>query len=358
VAPLISNRQQARVRGIAQRYADEGHHGTLDADGRFSFPRLPPVPSYATVSFWRDEKLGFGSKQSIPLDLKPGQPFELNLGGGTTVKGKVKLTGRVPAGLDCSSFQNYLVRLGPGIPPPRELAALGFEARKAWLGEWSKSTEGYMYMYTLPHWFVTLSPAGAFRISGVPPGEYEFIIAAYIWQTLSFGVDVSDRRVPKVVRITVTDADVARGEVVLPEIAVDVAPSPAVGEVPSVAFERADGKAASLAELRGSYALVHFWADGIEQCAAQLPALRRLHQRYGGKLAMLGLSVEKDAAGWRAELKRLDLPWQQGRLASQSEAVFHFLPEYWLVDPTGKIVVKDYDQIDKITAAVDEAMAK
>lgn len=116
----------------------------------------------------------------MPLDLKPGQQVELNLGGGATiVKGKVKLTGKVPANLDCNYSLNCLVERAPGIDPPPEIARLGFDARKGWRDRWKESPEGLAYFSTLRHWFVKLAPDGSFRISGVPPGEYDLAIAVY-----------------------------------------------------------------------------------------------------------------------------------------------------------------------------------
>jgi hypothetical protein len=104
----------------------------------------------------------------------------LDLGGGATiVKGKVKLTGRIPADLNCTYSLNYLVERGPGIDPPPEIARLGFDAKNGWRDSWTKSPEGLAYLNTLRHWFVKLEQDGTFRISGVPPGDYDLAIAVY-----------------------------------------------------------------------------------------------------------------------------------------------------------------------------------
>jgi len=91
----------------------------------------------------------------------------------------VKLTGKVPADLDCTYSLNYLVPRAPGIAPPPEIARLGFDARKGWQDSWSQTPEGLAYLSTLRHWFVKLAPEGAFRISGVPAGEYDLAVAVY-----------------------------------------------------------------------------------------------------------------------------------------------------------------------------------
>jgi hypothetical protein len=150
------------------------------ADGRFEFPRVPPgvVAVRVYIGPWSDE--GYRSGPNAPLDLRPGEKAELDLGGGgATVTGKVSLTGKVPAGLNCTYSLNYLVRRAPGITPPPEITQLGFDARNGWQDSWTKGIEGLTFLSTLQHWFVKLAPDGAFRVCGVPPGEYDLAVAVY-----------------------------------------------------------------------------------------------------------------------------------------------------------------------------------
>jgi thiol-disulfide isomerase/thioredoxin len=154
----------------------------------------------------------------------------------------------------------------------------------------------------------------------------------------------------------VTDADAARGEVALPEVAVPVAPVPAVDDTPELAFQRPEGAEGTLADVRGRYVVVHFWASWCRPCKQQLPALQKLHERFAPRgLATLSLSLDDDPAAWQAELKRLDLPWPQGRLAATGDAGIPSVPAYWLLDPTGKIVAKVHDP-DELSAPLAERL--
>jgi thiol-disulfide isomerase/thioredoxin len=157
-----------------------------------------------------------------------------------------------------------------------------------------------------------------------------------------------------VVRVKVTVEDVVRGQLALPEVAMAVAPIPGVGDMPELTFRRADGSAGTLAEQRGRYTIVHFWASWCASCMQQLPALRRLHERFAAKgVTTLGLSLDEDPAAWQAALKRLDPPWSEGRLGAASQAGISSVPAYWLLDPAGKIVAKASDPDDLASFLTD-----
>jgi RNA polymerase sigma factor (sigma-70 family) len=319
-----------------------------DAEGRFEFPRVPPGPVQVNVFIgpWKDD--GYRSGPNVPLDLRPGQRVEVDLGGGgATLTGQVKLTGMVPADLDCTYSLNYLVRRQPGIAPPPEVAAAGFNVRRGWSDAWTMSQEGLAYLSTLRHWFVKLAPDGSFRVSGVPPGEYDLAVAVYAKPSGCL-VEPLARQVAGV---NVSAADAARGELAVPEIDATVVPVPTVGDKPALTFHRSDGAAGTLADLRGKYVLVHFWASWCGPCKQSLPAVRRLHGQYAGRgLTTLGLSVDEDAAAWQEAVKRLDLPWSQGRCKA-GDAGVGSVPVYWLLDSMGKIVAKGYDT-DEISKAL------
>jgi uncharacterized GH25 family protein/thiol-disulfide isomerase/thioredoxin len=342
--------QPIRIDGLVRPRIAGGLQAVTDGEGRFEFPKVPPVPVSVRVYLgpWRDAD--FRSGPSLPLDLRPGQRAEVDLGGeGVILTGKVNLTGKVPPDLDCAFSLNHLVRREPGIGVPG-VTALGFDVRRGWQDAWAKTNEGLAYLGTLRQWFVKLAPDGTFRVSGVPPGEYDLAIEIYARP----GGCLVDPLAKKVTRVTVTEVDAARGTLTLPEIAAEVAPVPGIGDSPELGFRGPDNSTGTLKDYRGRYLVVDFWASWCGPCKQQLPALRRVHERFAPRgLAALGLSLDEDAAAWKSALEGLNLAWPQGRLAEAGEAGVSSVPAYWLIDPAGKIVAKPNDPDELAALLVD-----
>ena len=76
---------------------------------------------------------------------------------------------------------------------------------------------------------------------------------------------------------------------------------------------KADETALALSELVGQtdYVLVDFWASWCGPCRRLMPALKELYESYhpSGKLEILGVSCDKDAAAWLKAIEEDELPW-------------------------------------------------
>lgn len=76
---------------------------------------------------------------------------------------------------------------------------------------------------------------------------------------------------------------------------------------------KADGSELALSELVGKtdYVLVDFWASWCGPCRRLMPALKELYESYhpSGKLEILGVSLDQDAAAWLKAVEEDALPW-------------------------------------------------
>lgn len=102
------------------------------------------------------------------------------------------------------------------------------------------------------------------------------------------------------------------------------------------------GGEVSLSDHHGSWVVLTFWASWCAPCQVELPSLEGLHRSRGGqRLAVVGVSLDRDRAAARAEADRLRLTFAQlwdgeSRVASLYRAVA--IPVSYLVDPAGRIV--------------------
>ena len=108
------NFQPLRLLGPGRPHVQQDLSVQTDRDGRFVFPRVPPIKGNlrAQLSVFRESPLT--SSQGVPLDLQPGQTADVELGGkGTIVRGRVALSGDAAATIDLSKSLNWLLRRAP-----------------------------------------------------------------------------------------------------------------------------------------------------------------------------------------------------------------------------------------------------
>ena len=311
----------------------------------------------ALHSVWLESPIT--SSQSVPLDLQPGEHVALDLGGkGTVVKGRVVLSGDAASKIDLHKSLNWLLRRAPGIEPPAELRSTGLTSRDGWNNVWMSTSEGLAFMQTLHLTFVTLDKDGRFTISGVSAGDYD--LALRLYEPPGDGCLVNQVG-SRIVRLQVSE-DASHGPGVnMGDIAVNVALGPRVGDVvPDFTFDLA-GKTTKLSALRGRYVLLNFWASWCGPCVSNLPALRKLYERFGqdDRSTILGLNLDDDPVTARQMIEREKLPWPQATLGSRAEErdeilsryAISFVPTYILIGPDGKLIHRG-DDLQAISEAL------
>ncbi len=117
----------------------------------------------------------------------------------------------------------------------------------------------------------------------------------------------------------------------------------AVGEAAPVAtMPRLDGKGdGSLAEYRGQWVLVNFWASWCVPCKEEAPELEAFQRQHGGKgFTVLGIDSRDLSGDGRAFVRRYELNYPQLR-DGNGDAAHEYgttgVPENFLVNPQGKV---------------------
>jgi cytochrome c biogenesis protein CcmG/thiol:disulfide interchange protein DsbE len=131
------------------------------------------------------------------------------------------------------------------------------------------------------------------------------------------------------------------------EIAVGDAAPDADVDLPTL---EGDGTA-SLADYRGRWVLVNFWASWCDPCRTEAPALERFQQRHAGPaFTVLGID-QRDLTDDALEfVEEYDLSYPQLRDGEGDRADpfgMTGLPESFLIDPDGRLALIRRGPVDK-----------
>ena len=117
---------------------------------------------------------------------------------------------------------------------------------------------------------------------------------------------------------------------------------------PPIEATTLDGKPLSLADFKGKYVLLDFWATWCGPCIGEIPNLQSVYSAFGNdeRFAILSVSVDEKIEEPRKFQEKRRLPWTQAFLAggmhgpTPGKFGIRAIPAFVLVGPDAKIVAR------------------
>lgn len=106
----------------------------------------------------------------------------------------------------------------------------------------------------------------------------------------------------------------------------------------------------------GKYAMIDFWASWCGPCRAAIPHVRSIYKKYGGRLNIIAVSLDRKESAWREAMEQEQMEWPQlwaaDEMAEDISRAYRIkgIPYMLLINGTGEIVFAGHDpqQIDAL----------
>jgi peroxiredoxin len=121
-----------------------------------------------------------------------------------------------------------------------------------------------------------------------------------------------------------------------------------VGDLaPDFMVKTLDGKDLKLADFKGQFVLLDFWATWCAPCIAEIPNLKTVHDAFRSdpRLTIVSLSLDEKPGDAAYFVTAEKLPWPQGFVGPDSPVVAAYgataIPAAFLIGPDRRILAKD-----------------
>jgi peroxiredoxin len=352
------------------------YEAETDTAGRFVVEQVIPGDARATTATPQGKNRGrYAWMGSGPTEIKPGETAKIAIGGrGRPVVGRLVIPDGSVLPVDLAGGGGSLNRKTdrPEMPLPNDFMTWPFERRRAYSFAWYKSAEGRASRRAMRSSGIKIESDGSFRAEEVLSGTYEL--------TITVGGD--EPGMVSAAKTVIRGA--AKRDVVVAEIPggrtdepLDLGPLELMVEVthyhalevgqpaPDFATKTLDGKPLRLADYRGRFVLLDFWATWCIPCLEQEPSLKAAYEAFRNdpRFVLISLSLDDQIEAPKAYLAKHELGWTQTFLGAWSKTGVpndygvRSIPSIWLIGPDGNVLAKDL-RGDLIKATVEKALER
>lgn len=194
-------------------------------------------------------------------------------------------------------------------------------------------------------------------VAGLTEDDQEQFASEFADTLASAASSSGDYKVARQIYTTLLDRFGARPEL-RAKVEDDLARLDMVGKpAPTVVVKDAGGKVFRLADLKGKYVLIDFWATWCAPCLAELPNLEAAYAKYHPKgLEIVAVSLDERVEILNDFVARRKLPWRQVHNAtSTGDLVALFgvnnIPASFLIGPDGAVI-----RLELRGASLDKAL--